>query len=608
MLSSMLNNRIGNTMATIAVSQMLMDRLNSLIRINKYDVSSIGISSSLSLTINLAQMVGMSYDEIVELLTDFLTSNYGSAIRTMDKAVRVALLTALNAMVSCAASPIISDDFLYTIEGEGDDVTFTRAEKPMDISLSSIDIYNLFSKATPTGARAEYYYGDVPSGATPSEVWKSGDLNAFIWYVMNMVEPYSEGDQKYWDKLIWDNRNKEFKDFLAEEDLSQYGEGDKYTYDGEEAEDFWGENVFYKRKRIMRLDYNDRTNSLRVQLDGETYGKKKIFGFELPERYDDDSGNTFTYERNRTIYDFNKDYVDNLRIFYVKPIVAAIVNAASNFTIDFSLNGTLSYEEEILRGEISKILTKIIEADDTEIEDCYFTFSNDEYDQLVHEAEMRRKGISVVTGDIKQGTRYNAELLMQSIDQINSAASLQEQKSVIKNTITVIASATGATDDSVLDAGWKWNWNGDTYSTKILQLLKNMLMQFLEAFLTPRVVLIFLINFKFANGELPKTPLDFLSAFLKMLWPVIKSLVDFFINYLFEEVLKRVKELMEIYLLKLALEQLEKYKTIVLALIDNCTLNLFVPYIKKTQLIGNIDNVVGADILETKSSPDKDNC
>ena len=249
MLSSMLNNRIGNTMATIAVSQMLMDRLNSLIRINKYDVSSIGISSSLSLTINLAQMVGMSYDEIVELLTDFLTSNYGSAIRTMDKAVRVALLTALNAMVSCAASPIISDDFLYTIEGEGDDVTFTRAEKPMDISLSSIDIYNLFSKATPTGARAEYYYGDVPSGATPSEVWKSGDLNAFIWYVMNMVEPYSEGDRKYWDKLIWDNRNKEFKDFLAEEDLSQYGEGDKYTYDGEEAEDFWGENVFYKRKR-----------------------------------------------------------------------------------------------------------------------------------------------------------------------------------------------------------------------------------------------------------------------------------------------------------------------------------------------------------------------
>ena len=60
MLSSALNNRIGSTMATIAVSQMLMDRIDSLIKIHKYDVSSIGINSSLDLTINLAQMVGMS--------------------------------------------------------------------------------------------------------------------------------------------------------------------------------------------------------------------------------------------------------------------------------------------------------------------------------------------------------------------------------------------------------------------------------------------------------------------------------------------------------------------------------------------------------------------
>ena len=610
MLSSMLNNRIGNTMATIAVSQMLMDKLNSLIRINKYDVSSIGISSSLSLTINLAQMVGISYDEIVDLITDFLTSNYGSAIRTMDKAVRVALLAALNAMVSCAASPIISDDFMYTIEGDGENISFTRATKPMSISLNSIDLYNLFAKATPTGPRAEYYYGDVPSAVTPSMVWKSGDLDAFIWYAMNMVEPASTGDRKYWKKLIWDNRNKEFKNFLEEEDLSQYDDGEMEGYIGPTAQDFWAgvendDEPSAFRKRIMRLDYNEMTNSLVVQLDGETYGKTNIFGFELPE-IGNETGNTFIYQRNKTIYDFNKDYVDNLRIFYVKPIVSALINAASNLSIDVSINGTLSLEEEILRGEVSKILTKVIEADDTEIEDCYFTFSNDEYDELVHEADMRRRGITVMTGDFKKGMKYDAETLMAGLDQINNTASLQEQKTVIKNTITVVASSAGATDDSVLNT--KLNWNGDTYATKILELLKRMLMQFIEAFLTPRVILIFLINFKFANGELPKTPLDFLSAFLKMLWPVIKQLVDFFIEYLFGEILKRVKELMEIYLLKLALEQLDKYKTIILALIENCTLNLFIPYVKKTQLIGNIDNVVGADIVETKSSPDKDNC
>ena len=211
----------------------------------------------------------------------------------------------------------------------------------------------------------------------------------------------------------------------------------------------------------------------------------------------------------------------------------------------------------------------------------------------------------VKTGDTNIGVYADPGKFMETINQMTGTATLQEQKTIIKNAFTAIASVTGATDD-VIDT--KLNWDGDSFSTSILQLLKNILMKFIEAFLTPKVVLIFLINFKFANGELPKTPLDFLSAFMKMLWPVIKSLVDFFINFLFDEVLKRIKELMEVYILKLSLEQLEKYKEIVLALIENCTLNLYIPYGKKTQLIGNIDNVFGADIVETKEEPEKDNC
>lgn len=601
MLSSALNNRIGNTMAIIAVSQMLMDRIDSLIKINRYDVSSIGINSSLDLTINLAQMVGMSYDEIVELITDFLTRNYGQTIRTMDKAIRVALLTALNLMVSCANSPIIGDDWLYSVNEDDPEHPYNWASNPMTINVGSIDLYGLFSKATPTGDRADYFYGDVPSGITPSMTWKSGDLDAFIWHAMNMVEPLSRNDAKYWKILTWDDRNKKFKNFLEEEDLSQYPEGEMEGYIGEDAEDFWGSQDIIKRKPIFRVDYEQRNNSLVIQLPEETYGQKKIFGFQLS----DEEKGKFEYSRNRTIYDFNKDYIDNLRILYVKPVVASVINSVLNNKLHFEYGGTLSLEEEITKGEISKILTKVIEADDTEIEDCYFTFSNDEYDQLIHDAEMRRKGIMVKKGDTNIGVTPDVENIMMMLDQMTGTATLQEQKTIIKNSFTTIASVSGATDDVIKT---KLNWDGDSFSTNILQLLKNILMQLLEAVLTPRVILIFLINFKFANGELPKTPLDFLSAFLKMLMPVIKALVDFFIQFLFEEVLKRIKELMEIYLLKVALEQLQKYKDIVLGLIENCTLNLFVPYIKKTQMIGNIDNVFGADIVETKSSPDKDNC
>ena len=356
-----------------------------------------------------------------------------------------------------------------------------------------------------------------------------------------------------------------------------------------------------KRKPIFRVDYDDWTNSLIIQLPKETYGSKQIFGFQIGEK----EKGEFSYKRNRTIYDFNKDYMDNLRIFYVKPVVAAVVNSALNNSLNISFSGTLSLEEEITRGEISKILTKIIESDDTEIEDCYFTFSNDEYDQLIHEAEMRKRGIIVKKGDTNIGVSANTENIAAMLGQMNTTSTLQEQKTIIKNSFTAIASVTGATDDVIKS---KLNWDSNSFSNNILQLLKNILMKLLEGILTPRVILIFLINFKFANGELPKTPLNFLSGFLKLLFPVIKELVGFFVEFLFGEVLQKIKDLMEIYILKISLEQLEKYKDIILGLIENCTLNLFIPTFKKTQLIGNIDNVFGADIVETKSEPDKDNC
>ena len=600
-------------MATIAVSQMLMDRLDSLIKIHKYDVSSIGINSSLDLTINLAQMLGMSYDEIVELITDFLTRNYGQTIRTLDKVVRAAILVALNAMVSCANTPIISDNLLYDLEPDEREkgrYNFTPASSPMVINVSSIDLYGLFSKATPTGNRADFFYGDVPSAITPSMTWMSGDLDAFIWHAMNMIEPLSKYEGKYHRKLEWDDRNRKFKNLLEEEDVTQYpaGEMEGYAPCGATANSYWPwvsqpeeTDSEMGRKPIFRIDYDDKTNSLSIQFPRETYGEREIFGFDLGE----EDKAKFRYKRNKTIYDFNKDYMENLRLFYVKPVVASVLNAVLNNKLHLEFSGTLSLEEEITKGEISKILTKVIEADDTEIEDCYFTFSNDEYDELLHEAEMRRKGIMVKKGDTNIGVSADPNGVISLLDQMSPSATLQEQKTIIKNSLTVVASVTGATDDVIKN---KLNWDGDSFSTNILQLLKNILMQLLEAVLTPRVILVFLINYKFANGKLPKSPLDFLSAFLKMLLPVIKSLVDFFVQFLFEEVLKRIKQLMEIYLLKIALEQLEKYKDIILGLIENCTLNLYIPFIKKTQMIGNIDNVIGADIVETKSSPDKDNC
>ena len=605
MITPDLNNRIGSTMATIAVSQMLLEKIRSLVKLDRYDITSLGINSSLDLVVNLAKAVNMSYEEIVELITDYLSEKDGKTINFLDKLIRNSILVSLNAMVSCANSPIISDYFMYQEEGG----KISAATSPIKVNVNILDSYNLFMRATPTGRYKDFFYGDVPKDVTPAEVWKSGDLNAFLWYVINMVEP-GEHTGATLDKISWDNRNPEFKNYLSREDLSQYPCGDMETYNGEDAEIFWGSDSRSKRAKFFIAEYNDTTNCISIQINKDIYGPRKKFCIKYDNNDATTTGETGStcYERNATIFNFNKDYINNLRILYLKPIIASITDALLNNSISIMLNGNLSLDQEIIRGEISKILTKVIESEDTEIEDCYFTFSNDEYDALVKEAELRKNGVLTVNSDTIRGESPDLSQIIDAVDTISESATIQENKTVIKNTITAIAEVKSATDTT-----YEWGLTmspinfQDSLKSTLCNFLNVILMKFVECILTPKVILIFLINYKFANGVLPKNPLDLLSVFIKMLIPIIREINNEIIEHLFKNILERLKESMLVYALEKAKESLEKYKDIVMGLIAGCTINLAIPSFG-SRMIGNIDNVVGADILETKQSPDKENC
>ena len=610
MLSSKLQDRVNSTLSSVAVSQMLLDKFKTtfknLIKINRvenYFPNGISITSSLSLTLNLMEMLGATYDTVIEIITAYLTEKYGKNIREMDRVVRYALMTALNLMVSCANSPIIGDDYIYETDNKGK--RSGDAKYPIYINLQSVDLFNLF-KTAPTQDHGDYYYGDIPDSMdlkVPSNMWKSGDLDAFIWYVINKVEEYGEANEK----CVWDNRNLKFKSQLEEEEIPEGG--DEY-YIGGEAEDFWkgvedDGDLSEERKQLFYLAYNSGENMLRIELNDKTYGEKNIF--TIPIAKEGETTDPIKYSRNRTIYEFNKDYMESIRIFYVKPVVASIMNALLNNSIPVSIGGSLTptLEEEIIQGEISRVLQKMAEADDTEIEDCYFNFSNEEYDSIIREADLRRRGITVSKGDINAGEVMSPEEAMEILDGISGSATLQEQKTVIKNVFNVIVAATGSTDPNVKNT---LNWNADTFANKVLGLFENIVKKLMSAVLTPRVILIFLINYKFANGVLPRTPLDFLSAFVKLLWPAIRMVLEFIIGILLDWVEARIKELFAAFILEITLESLEKIKTVMLALLDSCTLNINIPY--NRELIGNIDNVIGADILEgeIKTKPNGEYC
>ena len=250
--------------------------------------------------------------------------------------------------------------------------------------------------------------------------------------------------------------------------------------------------------------------------------------------------------------------------------------------------------------------------DDTNIEDCYFTFSNEEYDKLIRKADLRRRGIVTTTGDTISGSYNDIDEILAQLDSISSSSTLQEEKTIIKNALTQISGGKiidEYQDNPVFKFSYDTNynnWSANDLKNKAIELLKAVLRKIVESVLTPKVMMIYLLNYSFANGKIPKTPLDAIAALMKMIRNVVIAVMDELIEILFAWVLEKLKQAISVYVLQMILERINKYKDVLLALIENCTLTINLP--STTEMVGNIDNVRHADILETKTTPGDTNC
>ena len=60
---------------------------------------------------------------------------------------------------------------------------------------------------------------------------------------------------------------------------------------------------------------------------------------------------------------------------------------------NFGLKLGLSLNEEIIEGKIQQIIKNAITNVDMEVDDCYYSFSNEEYNLMLEEAERNRFNI-----------------------------------------------------------------------------------------------------------------------------------------------------------------------------------------------------------------------
>ena len=299
------------------------------------------------------------------------------------------------------------------------------------------------------------------------------------------------------------------------------------------------------------------------------------------------------YYYGKSLIEFNIDYIMSLKLFDEKSLAARLIDSLTAcLTIDLSF----SYKRLLIKNEVKKMVNMITESDDLVVSDCFFTFSNDDYDAMSRQAELRKAGLLTINGDETSAVKINAEDILNSLNQINEDSNKETVQTIIEGTITNLSKE--LTDTSYLSTD---KANFGIQMNFIENLLDSLAYVIVCSVLSPKVYLLLLINLKIIGRETNFDLEGFIGQYKQLIADLIRSIRDQLLDYLMREIMIIIGDLVKEITIKLSVEQARYYARLIKRLID-----CFRKHGRSLDF--NVDNVDYSDIYEEQEEPKNDEC
>ena len=295
--------------------------------------------------------------------------------------------------------------------------------------------------------------------------------------------------------------------------------------------------------------------------------------------------------------EFNYDYISSLKLFDSKVVVAQLIDALTGC---ISVNLDMSFEMRVVRDMIKKTVQDVIESDDVVVSDCFFKFSNKEYQAMLDKAELEHAGYFTADSIATSAAKVDPYKILSAIDAISDGASKEDVESVIEGSLREISydMYSEGEEHVRLSGGVKFG-----FIQTILTELANVIVQ---ALMSPKVYLLIAVNMSVLGMATPLGIDEYIKSYRNLITSLIRTVRDQLISILFNK-LKELLDLLAIEEAKLfAEEQYEYYRRLIMRCIDcfrrNRGLNDW-----------DMDNVDYADIYRgtitpEEESPREDNC
>lgn len=260
------------------------------------------------------------------------------------------------------------------------------------------------------------------------------------------------------------------------------------------------------------------------------------------------------YYYHRPLMEFNKDFIMSCQLYDRKVVTAQLIDA---ITKCFSLDFELSIEETVMKAQIREMVRRVIETDDAIVNDCFFAFTNDQYDAMLNESELLRMGIRPFDND-RMRNSVNPTDILDKLNSISDDASQEEVHSVIKG---CIMDAVSSTDPHEMD-GYEYNPN--------LNIIENLIQTLTEIIVmvvvSPKVYIILMMNLMIMGNKPEFNLQKFIEMFKQLILALVRSIRDQILQYFYDELMKIVSELLKNYGTRLSLEQYQYH----IALLRHC--------------------------------------
>lgn len=458
-------------------------------------------------------------------------------------------------------------------------------------------------------APAEYIFTVRPK-FTAESLYKTDDMNAFIWYVANRGDNFDETTEYHaegegvmyeYNKMAWDSRRLNSR--IKEESRNNIDGGWQKWLTSRKSWQIGSDTSDFKL-----LDNNDKEiNTLYPILQfepSEAYGDLEHLIVTFPaQRYlvTKKIGNK-QFDVTKTIYKFNADYLKSIKIFNWKTILMNMLYELNGISPIPDIQHNLSLSSEIIDARLSTLIISTIMADDKEVDDSYYSFSNEEYSEALKRMELKKYGAKPYNTAASSAIQNPSGIPLETMNEVSTTATLNELKSTITRGVYSVAGTSGSTGITKTSL----SFNLAVESNFVYNLLLAIVKPFVRALLSPQIMLLFCINLDVMGlinlKDLNTKDMEIINDFIfRKLSGIIKKLIlqikDAIVIYLLEIVRKEIKKLVDEIIILILLEQLNDYIRLLTQIME-CIRRFG---IGKT--VSGIDEVNYADIIPEAKGP-----